>query len=161
MAANEKCLPYFVEGKVVKGFGRGSKELGIPTANFPESVVRDLPEGLTCGVYYGWASVACGPVFPMVISVGWNPYYHNTVKTMETHILHGFKEDFYSSVLKVIMLGYIRPMQDYSSLDSLIEAINTDIETCKKKLADPAMEEFRSNNFFLSYDDQGASCSKL
>jgi len=24
-------LPYFTEGIVVKGFGRGSKELGIPT----------------------------------------------------------------------------------------------------------------------------------
>ena len=25
------CLPHFARGKVVKGFGRGSKELGIPT----------------------------------------------------------------------------------------------------------------------------------
>ncbi len=25
------ALPYFVSGEVVKGFGRGSKELGIPT----------------------------------------------------------------------------------------------------------------------------------
>jgi len=24
-------LPYFMRGEVVKGFGRGSKELGIPT----------------------------------------------------------------------------------------------------------------------------------
>jgi FAD synthase len=26
-----KGLPYFTAGKVVKGFGRGSKDLGIPT----------------------------------------------------------------------------------------------------------------------------------
>jgi len=25
------CLPFFAKGIVVKGFGRGSKELGIPT----------------------------------------------------------------------------------------------------------------------------------
>ena len=25
------CLPYYAKGSVVKGFGRGSKELGIPT----------------------------------------------------------------------------------------------------------------------------------
>lgn len=28
-----KNLPIFVRGTVVKGFGRGSKELGIPTGN--------------------------------------------------------------------------------------------------------------------------------
>lgn len=28
------CLPYFCRGEVVKGFGRGSKELGIPTGEF-------------------------------------------------------------------------------------------------------------------------------
>lgn len=27
----DSALPYFVCGEVVKGFGRGSKELGIPT----------------------------------------------------------------------------------------------------------------------------------
>ena len=25
------CLPFYTQGDVVKGFGRGSKELGIPT----------------------------------------------------------------------------------------------------------------------------------
>ena len=28
-----KGLPHFASGIVVKGFGRGSKELGIPTGN--------------------------------------------------------------------------------------------------------------------------------
>ena len=26
-----RCLPYFTRGEVVTGFGRGSKQLGIPT----------------------------------------------------------------------------------------------------------------------------------
>ena len=34
----------------------------------------------------------------------------------ETHVIHMFKEDFYGSTLKVIMLGYIRPMKNFSSL---------------------------------------------
>ena len=25
------CLPFYTQGEVVKGFGRGSKDLGIPT----------------------------------------------------------------------------------------------------------------------------------
>ena len=54
----------------------------VLTANFPEQVVRNMPKSLTCGVYYGWASVDCGPVLPMVMSVGWNPFYHSTIKTM-------------------------------------------------------------------------------
>ena len=34
----------------------------------------------------------------------------------ETYLMHTFSEDFYGSKLKVIMLGYIRPMEDFSSL---------------------------------------------
>ena len=28
------CLPFYTQGEIVKGFGRGSKELGIPTGEF-------------------------------------------------------------------------------------------------------------------------------
>ena len=28
-------------------------------ANFPESVVAELPPEFSCGVYYGWARVDC------------------------------------------------------------------------------------------------------
>ena len=38
---NEKTLifPYFTKGIVVKGFGRGSKELGIPTGKVKRTVI--------------------------------------------------------------------------------------------------------------------------
>ncbi|XP_011912146.1 PREDICTED: riboflavin kinase isoform X1 [Cercocebus atys] len=75
-------LPYFCRGQVVRGFGRGSKQLGIPTANFPEQVVDNLPADISTGIYYGWASVGSGDVHKMVVSIGWNPYYKNTKKSM-------------------------------------------------------------------------------
>ncbi|MEQ2305283.1 hypothetical protein AMECASPLE_036117 [Ameca splendens] len=77
-----KSLPYFCRGEVVRGFGRGSKELGIPTANFPDSVVDSLPADVSTGIYYGWACVGNSDIHKMVTSIGWNPYYKNTKKSM-------------------------------------------------------------------------------
>ncbi len=75
-------FPYFTSGKVVHGFGRGSKQLGIPTANFPTEVVDNLPEEYKEGVYYGWAQVDNGPVYKMVMSIGKNPYFNNEKRTI-------------------------------------------------------------------------------
>ena len=128
--------PCYAQGTVIKGFGRGSKELGIPTgciesrrfhkytfhlsswstANFPEEVVEGLRSDVSTGVYYGWAKVDDGPVYKMVMSIGWNPYYKNEKKSMETHILHEFDSDFYGSWLRVIVCGYRRPEKNYKSL---------------------------------------------
>ncbi|PIK52458.1 putative riboflavin kinase [Apostichopus japonicus] len=143
-----ECLPYFTRGQVIKGFGRGSKELGIPTANFPEDVVSKLPAGFSTGVYYGWAKVDDGSVEKMVMSIGWNPYYKNKKKSMETHILHSFKEDFYGSVLSVAILGYIREERGFSSLDELITAIKSDIAEAERQLERPERKIFITDNFF-------------
>ncbi len=72
----EYPFPLFQSGKVCQGFGRGSKELGIPTANLPESVAELIGQKLDSGIYYGWAKIQ-GVVYPMVMSFGWNPYYKN------------------------------------------------------------------------------------
>ena len=109
-------FPYFASGIVVKGFGRGSKQLGIPTANYPDDVVDSLPVEYKQGVYYGWAQVDAGPVYKMVMSVGKNPFYNNTKRTMETYVMHTFDEDFYGSILRVLIIDYIRPMSNYNSL---------------------------------------------
>jgi riboflavin kinase len=79
---SKMVFPHFASGTVVKGFGRGSKELGIPTANYAENVVEELPEAFQGGVYFGYAQVDNGPVYRMVMSIGNNPYYNNEKRTM-------------------------------------------------------------------------------
>ncbi|KAK9507072.1 hypothetical protein O3M35_008895 [Rhynocoris fuscipes] len=141
-------LPLFVSGVVDKGFGRGSKELGIPTANYSSEVVKNLPHNLETGVYYGWSQIDNGAVHKMVMSVGWNPFYQNKVKTMEVHILHDFPEQFYGSLMKVCVLNYLRPEMNFPTLDDLISAIKSDVDAANKELDKPEFSKFREHEFF-------------
>lgn len=56
-AAPEPPYPLKMVGRVTKGFGRGSKELGIPTANLPDDAIGGLVNLGWTGVYYGFARV--------------------------------------------------------------------------------------------------------
>uniref|UniRef100_A0A2K5RTP4 Riboflavin kinase n=1 Tax=Cebus imitator TaxID=2715852 RepID=A0A2K5RTP4_CEBIM len=133
---------------VVHGFGHGSKQLSIPTANFPEQVVDNLPANISTVIYYGWASVGSGDVHKMVVSIGWNLYYENIKKSMEKHTMHTFKEDFYGEILNVAIVGYLRPEKNFDSLESLISAIQGDIEEAKKRLDLPEHLKIKEDNFF-------------
>uniref|UniRef100_A0A671MWG9 riboflavin kinase n=1 Tax=Sinocyclocheilus anshuiensis TaxID=1608454 RepID=A0A671MWG9_9TELE len=115
--------------------------------NFPESVVDNLPADISTGIYYGWARVDNGDIHKMVMSIGWNPYYKNTKKSMETHVIHTFKEDFYGRILSVAMVGYIRPERGFKSLDELIAAIHSDIEEVKIKLDLPEHLKLKEQHF--------------
>ncbi|XP_023027113.1 riboflavin kinase [Leptinotarsa decemlineata] len=141
-------LPHFAKGEVIKGFGRGSKELGCPTANFPMDVVHNLPADLDTGVYFGFASVDRGEVHKMVMSIGWNPFYKNDVKSMETHILNTYDEDFYGKELRVAMLGFLRQERNFKSLDELIGAIQGDIRQAREKLDEPDFIKYKTHPFF-------------
>lgn len=51
-------FPLKMEGPVIKGFGRGSKELNIPTANIPVTGMSlGGREDVESGVYFGWAGL--------------------------------------------------------------------------------------------------------
>ncbi|RAR02657.1 riboflavin kinase [Stemphylium lycopersici] len=51
-------FPLKLRGPVIKGFGRGSKELGIPTANIPLSGLSiGGNDSLDSGIYYGWCTL--------------------------------------------------------------------------------------------------------
>ncbi|KAJ7394189.1 hypothetical protein OS493_003870 [Desmophyllum pertusum] len=150
-------LPMFIRAPVVQGMRRGGKELGIPTANFPVNVVDNLPEAISTGIYYGWASVDRGPVYKMVMSIGWNPFYNNTKKSMETHIIHSFNNDFYGSELSVVILGFIRPEKNFPSLETLIEAIHSDIREAEQALEKTENKEFASHSFFSKIDSAASA----
>ena len=141
-------LPHYAKGPIVKGFGRGSTELGFPTANFSEEVIEKLPQELVGGIYFGFAKVDDGPVQDMVMSVGWNPFYNNEKRAMETHIIHKFEGDLYGKMLSVIMVGYLRAEANYDSLEKLVEAIECDIKTGQKHNLEDKFAAFKSDPFF-------------
>lgn len=53
-------------------------------ANYSSEVVDTLPNDMETGIYYGFANVDGGPVYKMVMSIGWNPFYKNVKKSMVT-----------------------------------------------------------------------------
>lgn len=46
-----------VQGKVVEGFQRGSKQMGVPTANMLPTDVEATLAQCPKGVYFGWAQL--------------------------------------------------------------------------------------------------------
>lgn len=142
-------LPVFIEGIVVQGFGRGSKKLGCPTANLSPEVVNRL-DHLSTGVYFGYAVIVTGgsntskdnhssqndtDVHGMVCSLGYNPHFGNTTKSLEVHILHSFQDDFYGALLRVVIIGRIRDEKKFDTIDALIQAIEEDKEYTRRSLA--------------------------
>jgi len=204
-AGPEPPFPIKLSGKVIKGFGRGSSELGIPTANIPLSGLSvGGRDDLESGIYFGWAGLSPsaathqhppgtenkykhmahkaqdllgkvtmglempgdnatersswtadkGAVYPMVMSIGWNPFYKNKVRSVEVHIMHHFDTDFYDSHMNVLILGFIRPEYDYVSKESLIEDIKTDINVTGHSLGRPAYGEYFKDPYLLDFKDK-------
>jgi riboflavin kinase len=105
----------------------------VPLANLEEEVAAVIPDAFHNGVYYGYASLQ-NHVYPMVMSIGTNPFFNNPKRSAEVHLLHTFENDFYGETLRVIIIGHIRSQQDYNSRDELIQAINNDIQEARLKL---------------------------
>ena len=148
MTSDTKLFPYYASGTVVTGFQRGSTQIGMPTANYPDEVVDKLPTSFDQGVYFGWAQVKNGPVYKMVMSIGTNPYYNNEKKTMETHIMNKFEVSFYGDELRVIIVGYLRPMRSFEGLARLVDAIKRDVEQAKTLLDKNEFQIFKSDPYF-------------
>lgn len=132
--------PYTITGPVVRGAGRGGKELGFPTANqyFLDDVA--LPGD---GVYAGWFTVKGpraidgdmepGVAYPAAISVGTNPTFGDERRSVESFILDR-DADLYGYEADVAFIGHIRSMEKFNSVDELLTAINNDVNKVREIL---------------------------
>ncbi|KAJ3228098.1 hypothetical protein HK099_006723 [Clydaea vesicula] len=81
------------------------------------------------------------------MSYGWNPFYKNEKRSAEVHVIHKFETDFYDKELRVVVLEYIRPEKNYSSVDDLIKDINIDIDVAKSSLGRKSYSLFKEHEF--------------
>eukprot|EP00347_Sterkiella_histriomuscorum_P013919 403362854 len=136
----------WLNGKIVKGFQRGSKQLGCPTANIEMTPInKRITADLIPGVYAAYATfvepkpelkidISKSP-FKCALSIGWNPVYENLEQTVEAYIIHDFQgQDFYGEELEVNLVSFIRPEALYPTFDDLILAIACDIRSTEQYL---------------------------
>lgn len=65
----------------------------IIAANLSAESYSDILSEHPSGVYFGWAGLSTKGVYKMVMSIGWNPYFDNTEKTIVS-VLWTFRFDF-------------------------------------------------------------------
>ncbi|MCX5386030.1 bifunctional riboflavin kinase/FAD synthetase [Streptomyces sp. NBC_00083] len=115
--------PHRVEGVVVRGAQRG-RELGYPTANVETLPHTAIPAD---GVYAGWLTAA-GERMPAAISVGTNPQFEGTDRTVEAYAIDRVGLDLYGLHVAVDFLAYVRGMAKFDSIEDLLEAIGNDVK---------------------------------
>jgi riboflavin kinase/FMN adenylyltransferase len=123
---------FFVDGRVVRGEGRG-RTLGIPTANL-DVVNEALPAH---GVYAGWCRLleAAGPSprWPAVVNLGHRPTFAGSETTVEAHLLEG-GTDLYGQLLRLEFTARLREERRFPGPEALIEQIRQDIARARPLL---------------------------
>lgn len=129
--------PHRMTGTVVHGAHRG-RELGYPTANLSPDSLGLVPAD---GVYAGWLTRVSKAdddperTLPAAISVGTNPTFDGTVRTVEAYVLDRTDLDLYDEEVTVEFVHRIRPTLRFDSIEELLEAMAGDIDTCRQVLA--------------------------
>jgi riboflavin kinase len=153
-------LPIRMISTVVRGFGRGSKDLGIPTANLDRDALQSSTpfDDLPTGIYWGYARIGNShnnedddgdhsTSLTAAISIGYNPTYGNAHKTVEPHLIASTRDprrhasstgetllqDFYDQTCRLSVIDYLRPELPFEGLDKLVEAIKMDIVNAEQR----------------------------
>jgi riboflavin kinase/FMN adenylyltransferase len=137
MASAARALgrPHRVDGVVVRGDRRG-RELGYPTANVESPPYTAIPAD---GVYAGHlvlrdAAGASVSRHPAAVSVGTNPTFQGTRRTVEAYLLD-FDGDLYGEHVGVEFVHRLRPMTAFADVAALVEAMAGDVAATRDVLA--------------------------
>jgi riboflavin kinase/FMN adenylyltransferase len=135
-AASELCRPHRVEGIVVRGHQRG-RALGFPTANAEPPQNTAIPAD---GVYAGWlASLESDGTelerWPAAISVGTNPTFGGSERTVEAYALDRDDLDLYGMHAAIEFAERIRGQIRFDSVDELVTQMHHDVAAARQILA--------------------------
>ena len=133
-AARALGRPHRVDGVVVRGERRG-RELGYPTANVESPLYTAVPAD---GVYAGTLVLKDSRgrhqgTHPAAISVGTNPTFQGTRRTVEAFLLV-WTGDLYGEHVGVEFVERLRPMTAYEGAEALVVQMGTDVEDTRKVL---------------------------
>jgi riboflavin kinase/FMN adenylyltransferase len=127
--------PFYVDGSVVRGEGRG-RTVGLPTANL-EVVNETLPAR---GVYACWCRVpaAAGSEAPdtvqrAVLNIGHRPTFGGGALSVEAHLLD-FDGDLYGRTLRVEFVERLREERSFSGADALVRQVQDDTARARRML---------------------------
>jgi riboflavin kinase/FMN adenylyltransferase len=131
-AADLLGRPYFVDGAVVPGMGRG-RTIGIPTANV-DSVNETLPSQ---GVYACRVRIGDEPTLhPTVANLGRRPTFGGGAVSLEAHLLD-FDRDLYGSRVRIVFVARLRDEQRFDGREALVRQIRDDVESARAVLGRP------------------------
>jgi riboflavin kinase / FMN adenylyltransferase len=134
-AARALGRPHRVDGVVVRGDRRG-RDLGYPTANVESPQYTAIPAD---GVYAGHLvtrdprSGASRERLPAAISVGTNPTFQGSRRTVEAFVLD-YDGDLYGEHVGVEFTSRLRPMEAFADVDGLLVAMAKDVSDTRQIL---------------------------
>ena len=133
-AAEELGRPHRVEGVVIRGHKRG-RALGFPTANAEPPPHTAVPAD---GVYAGWLAADIDGAelerWPAAISVGTNPTFEESERSVEAYALDRDDLDLYGVHVAVEFAERIRHQVKFSTVDELVDQMRKDVAAARSLL---------------------------
>lgn len=118
------------QGVIEHGLKIG-RQIGFPTANMSRDAEGFLPLD---AVYAGWL-YADGDRYMTAISVGINETFEAVPRLLEAHVIDVQGLDLYDKIITVEYVDFIRLAAKFDGVESLVAAINKDLDQIRAILS--------------------------